>query len=50
VTAAQLSSLGGVDVLQREDGTLLALFASPYRLQRLVAENPEWMLDPIVTT
>jgi peptide chain release factor 3 len=49
-TAAQLSSLGGVDVLKRDDGTLLALFASPYRMQRLVAENPEWMLDPIVTT
>ena len=49
-TAAQLSSVGGVDVLERDDGTLLALFASPYRLQRLVTENPEWMLDPIVTT
>jgi peptide chain release factor 3 len=49
-TAAQLSSLGGVDVLEREDGTLLALFASPYRLQRLATDNPEWLLDPIVTT
>ena len=49
-TAAQLSSVGGVDVLERDDGTLLALFASPYRLQRLVTEHPEWMLDPIVTT
>ena len=49
-TAAQLSRVGGVDVLERDDGTLLALFASPYRLQRLVSENPEWMLDPIVTT
>ena len=42
--------MGGVDVLERDDGTLLALFASPYRLQRLVSENPEWMLHPIVTT
>ena len=49
-TAAQLSGLGGVDVLEREDGTLLALFASPYRLQRLVTDNPKWKLDPIVTT
>ena len=49
-TAAQLSSVGGVDVLERDDGTLLALFASPYRLQRLATEHPEWMLDPIVTT
>ena len=40
-TAAQLSSVSGVDVLERDDGTLLALFASPYRLQRLVTENPE---------
>ncbi len=49
-TAARLSSLGGVDVLERADGTLLALFASPYRLQRLAADNPEWLLDPIVST
>jgi peptide chain release factor 3 len=49
-TAAHLSSLGGVDVLEREDGTLLALFASPYRLQRLATDNPEWLLDPIVST
>jgi peptide chain release factor 3 len=49
-TAARLSSLGGVDVLERADGTLLALFASPYRLQRLATDNPEWLLDPIVST
>jgi peptide chain release factor 3 len=49
-TAAHLNSLGGVDVLEREDGTLLALFASPYRLQRMQTDNPEWTLDPILTT
>jgi peptide chain release factor 3 len=49
-TATHLSSLGGVDVLERDDGTLLALFASPYRLQRLATDNPEWLLDPIVST
>jgi peptide chain release factor 3 len=49
-TAVHLRSAGGVDVLERSDGTLLALFNSPYWLNRVVADHPDWLLDPIVTT
>jgi peptide chain release factor 3 len=49
-TAEHLRSAGGVDVLERSDGTLLALFNSPYWLNRVVADHPDWMLDAIVTT
>jgi peptide chain release factor 3 len=49
-TAVELRNAGGVELLEREDGTLLALFVNPYRLDRLVIEHPEWTLDSIVTT
>jgi peptide chain release factor 3 len=49
-TAEHLRGAGGVDVLERSDGTLLALFNSPYWLNRVVADHPDWLLDPIVTT
>jgi peptide chain release factor 3 len=49
-TAEHLRAAGGVDVLERSDGTLLALFNSPYWLNRVVADHPDWLLDPIVTT
>jgi peptide chain release factor 3 len=48
-TAAKLAGTSGVRVMMRSDGTLLALFESPYRADYLVRENPEWRLDPIVT-
>ena len=44
----ELRSMQGVDVLERSDGTLLALFESPYWLDRLVGERPELMLDKLV--
>ena len=49
-TAPHLLSAGGIELLERDDGTLLALFANAYRLDRTVADHPEWTLDPIVTT
>ena len=49
-TALRLGGLAGVEVLERADGALLALFASPYRLDRVAADHPDWTLDPIVTT
>jgi len=49
-TAASLSGTPGVEILERADGTPLALFAKPYRLDRIVMDHPEWTLDPIVTT
>ena len=38
----------GVDVLARSDGTLLALFESRYWLDRLLGEQPELVLEPLV--
>ena len=38
----------GVDVLSRADGTMLALFESRYWLDRLVDEQPELTLEPLV--
>ncbi|MGC8511942.1 MAG: hypothetical protein ACP5P1_02740 [Acidimicrobiales bacterium] len=46
---------GGLDQLEREgviqartDGTLIALFDSPYWLQRLQADHPDWQLEPVL--
>jgi peptide chain release factor 3 len=49
-TATQLAGLGGVEVLRRRDGVLLAVFQSPYWLARLAADHPDWTLEQIVTT
>jgi len=45
---AALRAMQGVDVLERTDGTLLALFESVYWLDRLIAEQPELTLDRLV--
>jgi peptide chain release factor 3 len=47
-TAAHLKDIGGCRVLARRDGTLLAVFESEYRLQRLEGDHPDWLLDRIV--
>jgi len=44
----ELRAMQGVDVLARSDGTLLALFESPYWLDRLIGERPELMLEKLV--
>ena len=49
-TAEHLRATSGVTVLARSDDTLLALFESPYRLQRLEADHPDWCLETIVST
>ena len=49
-TASKLSAWSSVRVLARGDGTLLALFESPYWLERLEADHPDWTLDPIVSS
>ena len=38
----------GVDVLERSDGTLLAVFESVYWLERLERDQPELTLDRLV--
>jgi peptide chain release factor 3 len=49
-TADSLRGAGSVELLERAEGTLLALFASRYWLDRLIADHPDWTLEPIVTT
>jgi peptide chain release factor 3 len=48
VTAEHLRGIPGVRVMSRTDGTLLALFETPYRLERLRGDHPDWTLDAIV--
>jgi peptide chain release factor 3 len=43
-----LRSMRGVTVLTRSDGALLALFESPYWLQRVQSEQPELTLARLV--
>jgi peptide chain release factor 3 len=45
---AELNSLRGVEVLQRSDGELLALFADKWRAQVVERNQPELMLEPLV--
>jgi peptide chain release factor 3 len=49
-TAAELWKVGGVDVLRRSDGVLLAVFQSPYWLERVASDHPAWVLEQIVNT
>ncbi len=49
-TASELRALSGVEVLRRGDGTLLALFQSPYWLARVASDHPDWVLEQIATT
>ncbi len=43
-----LRAMRGVTVLRRADGTRLALFESPYWLERVESDNPELVLDRLV--
>jgi peptide chain release factor 3 len=43
-----LRAMQGVDVLERSDGTLLAVFESVYWLERLQQEQPELTLERLV--
>jgi peptide chain release factor 3 len=47
VSAKRLREIGGIRVLERGDGRLVALFESRYRLQRIENDEPELMLEPI---
>jgi len=49
-TAPKLREVGGIRVLRRGDGALVALFESVYRLRRLEADRPELTLLPLLTT
>jgi peptide chain release factor 3 len=47
-SAEVLRSMRGARVLERADGTLLALFESQYWVERLEKEHPELVLDRLV--
>jgi len=47
-SADVLRTMSGVTVAARSDGELLALFESPYWLQRLEADHPELTLDRLI--
>jgi peptide chain release factor 3 len=47
-SAPRLRSIGGIRLLTRSDGALVALFENRYRLQRLESDEPELTLDPII--
>ncbi|MHB8506503.1 MAG: peptide chain release factor 3, partial [Acidimicrobiales bacterium] len=49
-TLPKLQEVGGVELLERSDGALLAVFVSPYWLGRLENDHPDWALEPIVTS
>jgi peptide chain release factor 3 len=46
---AALLTMPGVHVMERSDGTLLALFESAWRANHVATEHPDWCLDVIVT-
>jgi peptide chain release factor 3 len=47
-SADALRGMRGVRVLQRADGTLMALFESQYWLERLEGDNPDLVLERLV--
>ena len=47
-SAERLRQIGGIRILTRGDGALVALFENRYRLQRLTSDEPELTLEPIL--
>ncbi|MFM8267927.1 MAG: peptide chain release factor 3 [Ilumatobacteraceae bacterium] len=47
-SAERLRQIGGIRILTRGDGRLVALFENRYRLQRLMSDEPELVLEPII--
>ena len=48
VTAVALRGLTGVRVVNRSDGSLVALFESKYRMDRLITDHPDWQLARMI--
>jgi peptide chain release factor 3 len=46
-SAQRLREVGGIRILARGDGRLVALFESRFRLQRLESDQPDLVLEPI---
>jgi peptide chain release factor 3 len=49
-SADRLRQIGGIRILTRGDGALVALFENKYRLQRLMSDEPELTLEPILAS
>lgn len=47
-SAEELRGMGSIAVVERADGTLMALFDSPYRLERLERDRPELTLERLI--
>ena len=47
-TAGKVRGLIGVRVVNRADNSLVALFESKYRMERLISDNPDWKLARFV--
>ena len=47
-SAKRLREIGGIRVMERGDGHLVALFESRYRLQRIEGDEPDLVLEHIV--
>ena len=45
---ARLRDIGGIRVMRRSDGEIVALFENRYRLARLEQDEPELTLEPLV--
>jgi len=48
LSARRLREIGGIRVMERGDGHLVALFESRYRLQRIESDEPDLMLAHII--
>jgi peptide chain release factor 3 len=46
-SADRLRQIGGIRILQRADGSMVALFENIYRLQRLLADEPKLTLKSL---
>ena len=44
----RLRDIGGIRIMRRSDGELVALFENKYRLARLEVDEPELTLEPLV--
>jgi peptide chain release factor 3 len=47
-SAQRLREIGGIRILTRGDGALVALFENRFRLQRLLSDEPDLTLEPIL--
>ena len=47
-SSKRLREIGGIRIMERGDGRLVALFESRYRLQRIEGDEPDLVLDHII--